>query len=389
MRIALIGVGLIGGSVGLAARARIDGVRVVGWDPHPATLRTAVAVGAIDETAATLEAAVAEADLVIVAAPMRQLPAVIQQVLHAAPAECAVTDVGSVKHPVIEAAGEDGRLVAGHPLAGSESAGVHHARADLFDGATWYLVPHERSHGTRFEQVHRFVSQLGARPVTIDATTHDRLMATVSHVPHVLANVLVEQVAEASGEDQTVPATGPSFRDVTRVAGANPPLWAGIYSANHEALAEQLDRVICRLSDMRDRIRADEDLAEWQAGAAQLRRRIVDQALTGDELVELRTVVPNRPGAIAELALACSKAGINIVDISVAPLPGGATGMVALWCPLEQAPEALALLSELGVEVIGGERLDDARRERGARIQMGVDAKAVETAKADADGGDA
>lgn len=367
MRIALIGVGLIGGSVGLAARGRIDGARVVGWDPHTPTLKSAVSVGAIDETAPTLEAAVAEADLVIVAAPMKQLPATIQQVLRAAPPECAVTDVGSVKQPVIEAAGEDGRLVAGHPLAGAESAGVHHARADLFDGATWYLVPHERSHGTRFEQVHRFVSQIGARPATIDADTHDRLMATVSHVPHVLANVLVEQVGEASGEDQAVPATGPSFRDVTRVAGANPPLWGGIYAANADALADQLDRVITRLTGVRDRIRAGDDLTDWQAKAALLRRRLVDEALTGDELVELRITVPNRPGAIAELALAFSKAGVNIVDISVAPLPGGATGMVALWCPLEQSTDALGLLDELGVEVIGGERLDDAQRERGAQ----------------------
>lgn len=369
MRIALIGVGLIGGSVGLAARARIDGARVVGWDPHAPTLKSAVSVGAIDETASTLEAAVAEADLVVVAAPMKQLPETIQQVLRAAPAECAVTDVGSVKHPVIAAAGEDGRLVAGHPLAGAESAGVHHARADLFDGATWYLVPHERSHGTRFEQVHRFVSQLGARPATIDADTHDRLMATVSHVPHVLANVLVEQVGEASGEDQAVPATGPSFRDVTRVAGANPPLWGGIYAANAEALSDQLDRVIDRLTRVRDRIRAGDDLTGWQANAAQMRRRLVDEALTGDALVELRITVPNRPGAIAELALAFSKAGVNIVDISVAPLPGGATGMVALWCPLEQSTDALGLLDELGVEVIGGERLDDAQRERGAQVQ--------------------
>jgi prephenate dehydrogenase len=368
MRIALIGVGLIGGSVGLAARARIDEAFVVGFDPDPATIRTALRIGAIDTAAESVAEAVGDADLVIVAAPMHSMPRVIREVLDAAPPECAITDVGSVKRPVIEAAGGDGRLVAGHPLAGSESAGVQHARADLFEGATWYLVPHELSHGTRFEQVHRVVSQLGARPTTIDAKTHDTLMAMTSHLPHVLANVLVEQVGEAIGDDQAVPATGPSFRDATRVAGSNPPLWAGIYSANRGALAGQLDRVIARLMEVRDKIAANEPLGEWQEQAGDLRRLIVDRALTGDELVELRTVVPNRPGAIAELALAFSRAGINIVDISVAPLPGGATGMVALWSPLEQASEALALLAELGIEVIGGERLDDARRERGLRL---------------------
>ncbi len=370
MRIALIGVGLIGGSVGLAARERIPGARVIGWDPARRTLDTAISVGAIDEAAPTLEAAVSDADLVVVAAPMGQLPQVLGQVLHAAPEDCAITDVGSVKRPVLDAAGGDGRLVAGHPLAGSESSGVQHARADLFDGATWYLVPHERSHGTRFEQVHRVVSALGARPVTIDAETHDQLMATVSHLPHVLANVLVEQVGEVSGDDQRVPATGPSFRDVTRVAGANPGLWAGIYAANGDALAGQLDRVIDRLSAVRDRIREGEDLLGWQEQAAQLRRHLVDEALTGGELVELRTVVPNRPGAIAELALACSREGVNIVDISVAPLPGGATGMVALWCPFEQASKALRLLADLGIEVIGGERLADAARAQGAQITL-------------------
>jgi prephenate dehydrogenase len=157
---------------------------------------------------------------------------------------------------------------------------------------------------------------------------------------------------------------------VTRVAGANPALWAGIYSANRDALAGQIDRVIERLTVVSARIKANEDLAGWQADAADMRRAIVDKALTGDELVELRTVVPNRPGAIAELALAFAKEGVNIADLSVAPLPGGATGMVALWCPLEQSSAALALLAELGIEVIGGERLDDARRERGAQITL-------------------
>jgi prephenate dehydrogenase len=356
MRIALIGVGLIGGSVGLAAKRRIEDVRVVGYDPSPRVLAAAVRVGAIDEKAASIADAVAGADLVVLAPPMASMARVLQDVLAAAPEECAITDVGSVKRPVIAAAAGDGRLVAGHPLAGSESAGVAHARADLFDGATWYLVPHEHTQGTRFEQVHRIVSQLGARPTTIDAETHDRLMATVSHLPHVLANVLVEQVGEARGEDQPVPATGPSFRDVTRVAGANPPLWAGIYDANRDALAYQLERVIARLSDVRQRLVDGDNLQAWQAAAGEQRKVLVDRALTGDELVELRTVVPNAPGAIAQLALAFSAAGVNIADISVAPLPGGATGMVGWWVPLEQARDASAVVGELGIEIVNGDQ---------------------------------
>jgi len=367
MRIALIGVGLIGGSVGLAAKRRIEDVTVIGYDPSPRVLATAVRVGAIDEKAASIEEAVAGADLVVLAPPMAAMTRVLQSVLEFAPEDCAITDVGSVKRPLIAAA---------------ESAGVAHARADLFDGATWYLVPHEHTQGTRFEQVHRIISQLGARPTTIDAETHDRLMATVSHLPHVLANVLVEQVGEARGEDQPVPATGPSFRDVTRVAGANPALWAGIYDANRDALAYQLERVIERLSDVRERLLNGEDLRAWQAAAGEQRKLLVDRALTGGELVELRTVVPNRPGAIAQLALAFSAAGVNIADISVAPLPGGATGMVGWWVPLEQAREASAVVAEQGIEVVNGELFADGVA--GDRADGDGDAAATRASDAEA-----
>ncbi len=135
-----------------------------------------------------------------------------------------VTDVGSTKRSVVEACA-DPRFVGGHPLAGSEMSGVEHARADLFDGATWYLTPTQTTSAASLSRVRAMVTELGANPVEIDAATHDRLMASVSQLPHVFANVLVSQVAALGG----TPELGPSFRDATRVAGANTAIWNPIY----------------------------------------------------------------------------------------------------------------------------------------------------------------
>ncbi|MDP9400564.1 MAG: prephenate dehydrogenase/arogenate dehydrogenase family protein, partial [Actinomycetota bacterium] len=290
--------------------------------------------------------ALAGAQAAVVAAPVTALPDAVRVALAAAPEGCVVTDVGSTKREVVAAVADE-RFVGGHPLAGAEAAGVAHARADLFDGATWYLTPTARTSGLLYERLHRLLSGLGARPAAIDPEAHDRLMAAVSHLPHVVANVLVAQAARAL-DGEHLPATGPSFRDATRVAGANPPLWAGIYGANREALADALGDAIAGLGEVRDALRAGEDLEGWQARAAEQRRALLEAGLAGGETRELRLVVPNRPGVIAELALTLGRAGINISDLALAPAPDGRTGVVALWVREEDADRAAGLVDGLG-----------------------------------------
>ncbi len=165
-----------------------------------------------------------------------------------------VTDVGSTKRAVV-AGRDDERFVGGHPLAGGEAAGVEHAREDLFADQTWYLTPTAGSSGVLLERLHRAITGLGARPAIIDAETHDALMAAISHLPHLLANVLVGQAARALGGER-LPPTGPSFRDATRVAGANPALWEGIYLANRDALGAAIDDALQRLTEARDALAA-------------------------------------------------------------------------------------------------------------------------------------
>jgi prephenate dehydrogenase len=313
VKVAVLGVGLIGGSIGLAARRRA-GAHVIGYDPDASVLSSAVELGAIDEPASGVHEAVRKADFVFVAAPVGAAVETARVALEAAGTECVVSDVGSTKREIVEAI-SDPRFVGGHPLAGAETAGVEHAREDLFDAATWYLTPMAGSARSpagastpagasapstadaaqwAVERLRGLIERIGAQPVTIDANAHDRLMARVSHLPHVLANVLVSEAAPilllGAGASIGVPdpagtsvggvthAVGPSFRDATRVAGANTAIWTDIYMSNRDALAEAIDEAIERLQRIRSALASgDADaLATWNERARlereQLRR---------------------------------------------------------------------------------------------------------------------
>ncbi len=352
MRIALVGVGLIGGSIGLAARERL-GASVAGYDSAEA-LDTAAKRGAIDRACADIEAAVRDADAAFVAVPVGAIRSAVSDVLAAAPEGCVVSDVGSTKRSIV-AALADPRFVGGHPLAGAETAGVQHARADLFEGATWYLTPTPTTSGILYERLHRFLHSLGARPVAIEPEVHDAILATVSHLPHVLANVLVAQAAStlAAGGER-LPATGPSFRDATRVAGANSRIWTDIYLSNRDALAAGIDDTIERLRAVREGLEAADarGITVWNDGAAADRRRLLEAQLAGGPLFELRASVPNRPGVVAQLALELGRAGVNITDMALYPAPDMSEGVIALWVAgEEQARRAEGLVGKLGFPV--------------------------------------
>ena len=353
MRIAIVGVGLIGGSIGMAARERA-GAEVTGYDPAPGALAAALDVGAVDRAAPDLAAALDGADVAFVAAPVGALPALAAAVLAAAGEDCVVTDVGSTKRTIVETV-RDERFIGGHPLAGAANAGVRHARAELFDGATWYLTPTPHTRGTLYERLYRLLSTLGARPAALDAETHDRMLATVSHLPHVLANVLVAQAARAlSEEGEQLPATGPSFRDITRVAGSNTAIWRDIYLANADALIAAIDDAGARLASVRAALASGDGtaIAAWNDDAGADRRRLLEGELAGGEVCELRVSVPNRPGVVAEVALALGKASINIVDMALHPAPDRSSGYIVLWIAGEErAAQAEALVAELGLPV--------------------------------------
>jgi prephenate dehydrogenase len=372
LRIAVLGVGLIGGSIGLAARERA-GAEVCGYDPDERVLARALALGALDARGGDVAEAVAGAQVVFVAAPVGALADTVVLALASAAPDCVISDVGSTKRMLTDAA-RDERFIGGHPLAGAETAGVEHARADLFDGATWYLTPAKgATAGVLYERLHRLLSRLGARPLAIDVATHDRVMARVSHLPHVLANLLVDQAAGVLADDgrqaagdglERMPAVGPSFRDATRVAGANSAIWTDIYMSNRDALAAAIEELEAQLRSVRGWLNTGnaEAVTAWNERAHAERDALLAQSLTGsgsaspgggEPVHELRVSVPNRPGVIAEIALALGDAGVNILDLVLSPSPDNRHGIVALWIAGGESVErARELISGLGFPVV-------------------------------------
>jgi prephenate dehydrogenase len=350
VRIAVLGAGLIGGSIGLAARRQE--IEVTAFGRSPERLERARELGAIDRAARSLEEALEGAEACFACGPVGALPAQVAAALAAAPEDCAVTDVGSTKRHVVEAT-DDERFIGGHPVAGAETSGVDHARADLFQGAAWYLTPGPRSSGILYERLHRLVASFGARPVAIDARAHDRLLATVSHLPHVLANVLVSQAARTLG-DEPLPRVGPSFRDATRVAGASSGVWTDIYLSNREAIAAEIDETVERLRAVAAELRAGDvaGVESWNDRARDDRRRLLEADLAGGPVYELRITVPNRPGIVAQVALALGKADVNIADMALAPAPDMRSGAMTLWIAGDdQAARARELIGALGFPV--------------------------------------
>lgn len=355
-RIAIIGVGLIGGSIGLAARERVaGGTEIVGFDPAPGVLDEALELGVIDRATESVEDAADGADIVILASPVATLADNARRALAVAAEDTVVTDVGSTKREIV-AAIDDPRFIGGHPVAGAETSGVENARADLFVDSTWFVTPTETTTGIGLERLMRFAKELGARPHAVDAEAHDRLLADISHLPHVLANALVTQAAGRvhNSDGSAISVVGPSFRDATRVAGANSAVWRDIYLSNHDALVPAIDSVITRLGEFRDALaKGDaEAIVRINDQARSDREALLERDLVGEGVFELRVSVPNQPGVLANITLALGKAGVNIVDMALHPAPDMRSGAISLWVAGEDAARRTEeLIEELGFPV--------------------------------------
>jgi prephenate dehydrogenase len=269
-RLAVIGLGLLGGSVALAARERGLVGRVVGAGRRREPLEAARRRGVVDEVAAAPDA-VAGADLVVLGTPVEGMPGVLREIAPRLAEGAIVTDVGSVKGTLADVlAGLLPRgvhYVGSHPMAGSHLRGVEHARADLFEGATVAVAVRSGDDPAAVARVEGFWAGLGARVVRRDPAAHDADVAWTSHVPHVLAwafAAALEQAPEGAGE-----LAGPGFRDFTRIARADPELWSDILCANRKAVAGPLHAVAERLATLARAIEAnDVDALERLLAAA-------------------------------------------------------------------------------------------------------------------------
>jgi prephenate dehydrogenase len=353
LRVAVIGTGLMGASVALAARARGD--EVAGWDPDPDALAAAVTRGAVD-AAASLDAALADAQLAIVATPIAQLTSTVAAVLAAA-GDATVTDVGSTKASVVDAAAGSPRFVGGHPICGSETRGAENASAGIFEGATWFLTPVAHTDPDAHRLVHGFVADAGATPVAIDPDAHDRLVALTSHVPHVLANVVANQTGASRVEGhEPLTHAGGSLRDMTRIAGANPRIWVDIFLDNAERIRGELAEHRRRIEQVEAALGQGDAgfLARWIGEASSNRRRMLEREYPDPgSLHRLRVHVPDRPGVLAGITQALGAERINIEDFELhhmSPERGGT--LTVLVTGEGEAQRAAALLESQGYSVV-------------------------------------
>lgn len=241
-KVAIIGVGLLGGSVGLALKANGICGNVVGLGRSRTSIETAFVRGAIDEAVEDISEAVTGADLVVVCTPAASVAGIIAEVESVLEEDCVVTDVGSTKQAIIDAVEQlprvSPRFVGSHPLAGSEKKGVQHASADLFDGATIFLSCTSLTDPAAAEVVGEMWKSFGGKIIELGAEVHDRIMARTSHLPHIVAALLVAGLrALSEGQSDLV---GKGFLDTTRIASSDPEMWADICMTNPTEIREAL-----------------------------------------------------------------------------------------------------------------------------------------------------
>jgi prephenate dehydrogenase len=328
--IAVIGVGLIGGSFAAGLKRLDDAPRVVGIDTDAVSLKVALERGIIDEGSlpdglgAQAWLSAEGVDLVVLATPARHVSEWL-----AVLAQCGydgiITDVASTKAGVLrdvrETLGDTSRFVGGHPMAGSELSGVTAARADLFDGAYWLLTPSADTDPDAFSAMHSLVTAIGARVVSVDAASHDEAVAIVSHVPHVTAAALVDLAAAHAGErGELMRLAAGGFKDTTRIAAGSADLWTGICLDNADALAEGLEELRERLLGFETSVRERDahGIRLWLAKAADVRRALPAQWVPATaQLTELAVPMLDRAGVVAEITGAVSRAGCNIEGIDI------------------------------------------------------------------------
>ena len=355
-RIAVIGVGLVGGSIALAARAADRGIEIVGHDPDPEVARTALERGALDRHESDPIAAVQRAELVVLAAPVDAIPELCDRLARRIPEGAVVTDVGSAKRAVV-GAGEAAfgpAFIGGHPMAGSERHGIGAADAELFTDALWILTPTAGTASATYSRAASLATLVGARAIAVEPEAHDELIARLSHVPQIAASALVDVAAAGTDKEALLGLAGGGFRDATRIAASNPDLWVAILRSNAPAVSAALAGLTDRLGEVATWIEQErwEELARWLGSARSARLDLFAKPVYTGEPVTLGMLIPDRPGVLAEVTTEAGRIGANIEDLRILHSTEGGRGRLELVIA-GRAPAATlaAALTELGYHV--------------------------------------
>ncbi len=331
----IVGLGLIGGSIALALRNR--GWVVHGQDADPEILARAMELGVIDKSGL-----VRAAEITFVATPVGSVADEVARALEAT--DGLVTDVGSVKADLCERVTSP-RFVGGHPMAGSELDGLDGADPEMFEGAVWVLTPDSDVPDDTFATVASVISGLGAEVVALPPVDHDRLVAVVSHVPHLTAASLMALATDRAEEHASLLrlAAG-GFRDMTRIASGRPGIWIDICRANGKAIVDALDEMIASLGAIRRMVVEDDSTAllSLLSASREARVNLPGRVTDPTALAEVRIRIPDRAGAAAEVFTLAAELGVNIANFEVVHSAEGARGV------------AVVLVERSAVEVFRG-----------------------------------
>jgi prephenate dehydrogenase len=343
----VVGLGLIGGSVALALAEH--GWIVTGEDAVAATQLAAQQRGLV-----TGVDRARDTELIVIATPAGSVAAAVASVLATVgDAPVVVTDVAGIKGAIGDAV-HDARFIGGHPMAGSEQRGLEGARADLFRGCTWVLTPTAATPPDAYGRLHGWLRELDANVIALDAATHDRLVATASHVPHLVAGALMNEaalIAESDGALLQLAAGG--FRDMTRVSAGDPAIWPDVLTQNKVAVTAGLRSLRERIAALETRIANDDraGLMDELRTAAIARRELPGRAVPSAELTHLRVPVPDRPGVLAQVTMTASELGVNIYDIEIAHSVEGQPGVIFLAIEIAEVDRLAQALSAHGYRV--------------------------------------
>lgn len=363
--VGILGTGLIGGSLGLALRGEGVVERVIGYDRDTDMLSRALEYEVVDETAVSLGELAGTCDLIFIAVPVRAIPDVLEELAPALPNGTTLSDVGSVKEHVVEAAGEilpaGCHFIGGHPLAGSEQRGVEFADPHLFQDAYYVLTPSAECDTEAYSRLHALITSLGARVIAMDPRLHDRAVSVISHLPHIMAMALMNLALDRAEEYPLLRLAAGGFRDMTRIAASDAGLWLDILIENREAVEESLEGCISAMRRIGEFIEKgrEEELVRWMDNASTGRQSlapVLRDSLEGYYSVVL--AVDDRPGVISDVTLTVGEMGINIADLElVHPLESG-QGILRLSINgQDEAQQATEALRNKGYRVSLGKTL--------------------------------
>lgn len=356
--VTIVGLGLIGGSLGLALRRRAGLERVVGYDVDLKMTDAALALGAVDKGALSLQEATAGADVVFLCTPLSAIVPVAREIASMLSPGAILSDVGSTKAQITTAVTKlmppDVCFVGGHPMAGSERGGIMSADPYLFENAVYVLTPPTGNEQVVQDAVRRLTDLIqctGAEVVTMDPKRHDQIVAAVSHLPHAVAACLANAVAPAADKDPALLALAAGgFRDTTRVASGDPKLWVDIFRYNREPVLAQAQLMAAALQAFIAALEADSPsrLENFLQRAKKLRDQVtVSSKGIVKPVTELVVQVADKPGAIAEVAQTLAEHDINIVDIEILRVREGEGGALRIAVSdLPAAQRAVDLLQK-------------------------------------------